>query len=470
MPDYIFMLQSRLSPDQWQTLNKVQNLAQTIPVNLYLVGGAVRDLLTGSPIRDLDFAVEGNALKLIRAFDEREFKQSSADESLRSAELLFTNGVTASVEMARSEIYSKPGEKPEVKPTPILEDLRRRDFSINAIGISLNPASRGLLLDPTNGLADIESRQMRVLHNYSFAHDPVRILRLVRFATRLNFRWEMRTESLFEMALRKKYYHLITPEAARREMTQLTAEDNPIPILKAWQSHGLLAVFQPRLQERGPDYDGLNKLQKYRQAAFVAGYRLDSFYLVLHYLLKRLKGRKQRSLLRNLGLKRPEADRALNLEYEARKVVKLLGRQRKPRLREIYDLLTPVPLELLIFILARFSQKKKVQAKVYNYLFKYRLLHQQLPVRELELLGVPRGPKFDEILERFFYARLEGKLRSRSEQIRFLKKLAGVRKPARKAVKKKPPPPNNTAPKAGPGVEKKWRQAGPQRYRGVAKQ
>ncbi len=448
MPDYIFMLQSRLSPEQWQILTQVQSVAQTIPVNLYLVGGAVRDLLTGSPIRDLDFAVEGNVVKFIRAFGEREIKQTSADESLGAVELLFTNGVTASVEMARSEVYSKPGAKPEVKAAPILDDLRRRDFSINAIGISLNPGSRGLLLDPTNGLADIENRQIRVLHNYSFVHDPTRILRLVRFATRLNFRLDPRTQALFELALQKKYYQLIAPATARREMTQLTAENNPITILKAWQSHGLLAVFQPRLQKRDPDYDGLSKLQKYRQAAFVAGYQLDSFYPVLHYLLKRLRGREQHSLLRNLGLKKSEADRALNLEYEASKVVKLLGRQRKLRPRQIYDLLTPIPLELLIFILAKFSQKKKIQAKVYNYLFKYRPLHRQLPVRELELLGVPRGPKFDEILEQFFYARLEGKLRSRAEQIRFLRKLVGVGKPPKKAAKKK------LLPKGSKGVGK----------------
>jgi len=436
MPDYIFMLQSRLSPEQWQVLNQVQSVAQTIPVNLYLVGGAVRDLLTGSPIRDLDFAVEGNVVKFMRALGERELRQSSIDESLCAAELLFTNGVTASVEMARSEIYSKPGAKPAVKAAPILDDLRRRDFSVNAIGISLNPGSRGLLLDPTNGLADIENRQIRVLHNYSFVHDPLRILRLVRFATRLNFRLEPRTQALFELALQKRYYQLVPPEAARREMTQLTAEDNPIPILKAWQSQGLLAVFQPRLQKRGPDYDGLSKLQKYRQAAFVAGYQLDSFYPVLHYLLRRLARRQQRSLLHNLELKKFEADRAVNLEYEAGKAVSLLGRQRKLRPRQIYDLLSPFPLELLVFILAKFSARKKIQVKVYNYLFKYRPLRRQLPVRELELLGVPRGPKFDGILEQFFYARLEGKLRSRAEQLRFLRKLVGVGKPAKKAAKR----------------------------------
>lgn len=448
MPDYIFMLQSRLAPEQWQLLNRLQDLAQAIPVNLYLVGGAVRDLMTGSPIRDLDFAVEGNTLKLVRALDEQEFRQFHWDETRRAAEIVFRNGIASSLEMARLEIYSEPATRPEVKPAPILEDLRRRDFSVNAIGISLNPGSRGLLLDPTNGLADIENRTLRVLHNYSFLHDPVRILRLVRFSTRLGFSVEARTRELFEIALEKNYAKLLSAPGAGREMVQLTREHNPLPILKAWQRYELLAVFHRRLQRRGPDYDGLAKLQKYRRAATEVGYVFDSFALVLYYVLKRLKGGEQRRLLRNIALDRAEAGRVLDLEWEARKVVKVLGRQRRAGPRQIYDLLSPVPLELLIFILAAFSQKRNIQAKVHNYLFRYRLLRRELPVRELELLGMPHGPKFDQILEQFFYARLEGKLRSRAEQVRFLKKASGLAKPEKKARGKKPKGKKSLAKKA----------------------
>lgn len=437
MPDYIFMLQSRLSSEQWKFLNRLQDLAQMIPVNLYLVGGAVRDLMTGSPIHDLDFVVEGNALRLIRSLGEDEFRYFYLDELRRAAEMVFQNGLASSIEMARGEIYPEPGGTPEVKAAPILEDLRRRDFSVNAIGISLNPGSRGLLLDPTNGLADLESRTLRVLHNYSFVHDPIRILRLVRLSTRLHLAVEPHTQKLFAMALEKRYAELVSPASAGREMVQLTREDNPIPILKVWQRYELLAVFHGRLQRRGPDYDGLAKLQKYRQAALSAGYVFDSFALVLHYLLRRLTGREGRGLLRNIGLAVTESAKVLGLEREVGKVVKLLRRQRRARPRKVYELLTPVPVELLVFVLAAFSKTKKIQAKVHNYLFRYRPLRQQLPVRELELLGVPQGPRFDQILEQFFYARLDGKLRSRPEQIRFLKKASGLAKVVKKATGKK---------------------------------
>lgn len=454
MPDYIFMLQSRLSPEQWQLLNRLQELAQAIPVNLYLVGGAVRDLMTGSPIRDLDFAVEGNPLKLVNALGEKAFRYFHWDEVRRGAEMVFPNGIASSIEMSRNEVYSEPGGTPEVKPAPILEDLRRRDFSINAIGISLNPGSRGLLLDPTNGLADLEARTLRVLSNYSFLHDPVRVLRLIRFSSRLGFRIEPHTQELFALALEKRYPELISPANTGREMMQLTREDNPVPIVKAWQRHELLTVFHARLQRRGPDYEGLAKLQRYRQAAAAMGYVLDAFDLVMYPVLKRLKGREQHSLLRNIGLQEAEKERVVGLEREGSKVVKLLTRRRQVKPRQVYDLLTPVPVELLVFTLAT-SRKKKIQAKVHNYLFRYRPLRQQLPVRELELLGMPRGPKFDQILERFFYARLEGKLRNRAEQIRFLRKVSGVAKPAKKAAKKKRAGAKKRASKKRPPMAKK---------------
>lgn len=445
MPDYIFMLESRLSPEQLRLLNWVQQEAQDIALNIYLVGGAVRDLMAGSPIRDLDFAVEGNPLRLARRFDGEGVRRRETNEPRRSVELVLTDGVSLSLEMARSEFYQQPGHPPEIKPAAILEDLQRRDFSANAMGISLTPGSRGLLLDPTNGLVDIENRELRVLHNYSFLHDPIRLLRLVRFATRLGFRPEARTKELFQMALKRGYQGYIQTASLGREVEQIAREENVVAVLKALAEHELLVVLHPLLQKRKPDYGGLAKLQKYSQHALEAGYRLDPFYVVLYYLLRRLKGGAQKRILRRLGLNKAQAKEALGLERRARQVVKLLGRERRAGPRQIYHLLSPIPVELLLFVLAEYSDKKKVQAKVYNYLFRYRPLHKKLPVRELQLMGVPPGPRFDQILEKFFEAQLDGKLRGRPQQLRFLRQLAGLpkaaRQPKRPKKRKEPPAP-----------------------------
>jgi tRNA nucleotidyltransferase/poly(A) polymerase len=463
MPDYIFMLESRLSAEQLQVLNQVQEDAQEAQLNLYLVGGAVRDLMTGSPIRDLDFVAEGNPLRLVRRFEKQGVLRLRVDREHRAADLLLANGVSFSLEAARAEFFREPGRPPETRPAPVFEDLRRRDFSINAMGISLTPGSRGLLLDPTNGLADVEHRQLRVLHNYSFVHDPLRMLRLLRFAARLNFKPEPRTDELFRSALERGHQRYLRPEALGREAFEIVREENAPAVLKALAEHGLLAVFHPLLQKRKPDYNGLAKLQRYRRQALDAGYRFDTFSAGLHYWLRRLPGRAQWRLLRNLGLKKQDMKAALGIEGEARRVVKPLSRSRQLGPRQVFALLAPVPRELLVFILAKFSDKQRIQAKVYNFLFKYLPMRQTLPVRELQLMGVPSGLKFDQILEKYFEAQLDGKLRSRPQQLRYLRQLAGLPKPKPepKAKKKEKKPEEAPALAAAPAPHAKGEKPHP---------
>ena len=136
MSDYLFLMESRLNPEQWQVVLRMQKAAAALGMNLYLVGGAIRDLICGFPIDDLDFVVEGNALKLVRGVTRQAVRVPWQSKALRAAELEFSSGVLASVCMARSETYAKTGSPPAIAPATIVADLKRRDFSINAIGVS----------------------------------------------------------------------------------------------------------------------------------------------------------------------------------------------------------------------------------------------------------------------------------------------------------------------------------------------
>src|SRR5215475_4323209 len=195
MSDYIYMLESHLSPDQNRLVEDVQAAAGAVGVNLFLTGGAMRDMIAGFRIRDLDFVVEGNALKVAKTLAEKHgAKILLTDDDRKYAEVVFANGVTAQVAMSRQEKYGRAGSKPAVSSATIQEDLRGRDFTCNAIALSLNRASRGLLLDPMNGLADIERRELRSVSTYGFYDDPSRLLRLVRLAVRMGFTVEERTQ------------------------------------------------------------------------------------------------------------------------------------------------------------------------------------------------------------------------------------------------------------------------------------
>src|SRR5260370_40051519 len=172
MADYIYTLETRLSPDQQKAVALVQDAAKAAEMNLYFTGGAIRDIITGFPIRDLDFTVQGNALKLRKDLERAGAVGGDADEEKRALLLTLPGGVRAEIAMARSERYDKPGKPPQLAPATIIEDLRRREFTVNATARSLDEGSRGLLMDPFNGVADIEAKVIRVLHNYAFLDDP----------------------------------------------------------------------------------------------------------------------------------------------------------------------------------------------------------------------------------------------------------------------------------------------------------
>src|SRR5580658_3877340 len=218
MADYMFMLESHLSADQNRVLEQVQAAADAVGVNLFLTGGAMRDMLGGFQIRDLDCSVEGNAVKLARTLEEAGAQTTAMDENRRSAELLFAGGVTAQVAMSRKERYAKSGAKPQVTPATIQEDLRGRDFTVNAMALSLNRASRGLLLDPTNGLADLGRREMRSTHPYIFYDAPGRLLRLTRLRVRLAFTVEERTRMQSGNARAAQVENLIPPRMLLDEL------------------------------------------------------------------------------------------------------------------------------------------------------------------------------------------------------------------------------------------------------------
>src|ERR1039458_1681642 len=229
MADYIYTMESRLSPDQMRTVNAVQALARAHGMNVYLTGGAIRDILTGFPIRDLDFTVQGNPLKLQHDIEKSGGIVDMTDQAMGAIHAIF-HGSQVEITMARAEVFDKPGRPPAVTPATINEDLRRRDFTFNAMALSLNDGSRGLLLDPFNGAADIEARLIRVLHSYSFLEDPSRLIRASRFATRFGWELEERTRARYDSAREGEYIQFLGSRAIGYEIEQIAHEENPIAV------------------------------------------------------------------------------------------------------------------------------------------------------------------------------------------------------------------------------------------------
>ncbi len=440
MPDYMFLLESRLSPEQRAAMMRVQELSAAMGFNVYLTGGTVRDLITGATLRDLDFTVEGNPSKIARELEKGGAKILDEDEKLRQIEILFAGDCEGSISAARDDHYVRPGTKPEIRWSTIMEDLRRRDFSLNAIAISLNPASRGLLLDPTNGLSDIERAEVRALTIHSFTNQPVRLLRALRFAARMGFKIESRTQEWFDLALERGLKEQITPEDAGAELRALAKEERPGIVLKAWEERDLLETVNPLLAKKHPDYDAINRLVKVRDDLMMAGLRPRLAIPMLVAILGRMKGRELGSVLSKAGFRPAEIAEVEGFEDKALTAQKELTGKKTASPIDAYRFLERMPAEQIAYLLAE-SNNSAALSKIRAYLNKWRpVRHTQTAVaNELEALGMPRGQKFDQIVEQMFAMQLTGRGKTPEEREKILRKLSGIKEQPKKKEKEKKP-------------------------------
>jgi len=411
MSDYMFMLESHLSADQNRVVSAVQSKASEAGVNLFLTGGAMRDMLGGFRVRDLDFVVEGNALKMAKAVAASAGASITAvDELRRSAELVFPGGVTAQIAMSRQERYGRPGSKPHVSPATIQEDLRGRDFTINAIALSLARASRGLLLDPANGLADLHSRELRTVHPYAFYDDPSRLLRFVRLRTRLGFQPEPRTRSQYESARLQNMERHIPARLLLEELRQIAGELSPADVVRALDEEKLLVLFCPSLEGAKLNLAGLAKLDKIRRLIPPGSeFRFDNFGPFLLVLTEKLTPREKQTLVANVGMSKADAERWQKLPLRARKLETVL---KSPGLRQpsqIYHAVSKAGGDEVLFLLYH-SDLKPVQDRLRNYLQKYLPAALEVSDAEVSAAGGPPGtPKFQKAKEDLISRRLNAR-------------------------------------------------------------
>jgi tRNA nucleotidyltransferase (CCA-adding enzyme) len=385
-------------------------------------------MLAGLRIRDLDFVVEGNALKVAKSIVERTGAHIvSADETRKSAELVFPTGVTAQVAMSRQEKYTRSGAKPQISQATIQEDLRGRDFTCNAIALSLNKASRGLLLDPMNGLADIERRELRAISTYGFYDDPSRLLRLIRFRARLEFTVEERTQMQVVNAREAEVEKLIPPRVLAEELKRISMEDNPSEILKTLEEAGLLALFSPALAGPKLNLPGIQRFEKNSKLLpDDAPTRAARFGPFLYALTEKLSAKEKQTLVKTLEMTKAELEPWQKIEARAKKLETALRAARVKKASHVYQIMTAAAPDEILFQLYH-SAFKPVQERMRNYYQKYLPLLQEITPEEWATIeGKPGTPKYNKARESFIAFRLDRKVK---------------KPPVPEAVPAPPPPP-----------------------------
>jgi tRNA nucleotidyltransferase (CCA-adding enzyme) len=436
MADYIYTMEIRLTPDQQRGVTLVQDIAREAGMNIYLTGGAVRDIISGFTIRDLDFTVQGNPLKLQKELERAGATISSADDDVKTLHLVLPGKVRAEISSARTERYDKVGKPPIIAPATLIEDLRRRDFTINAMALSLNPGSRGLLMDPFNGAADIEAKLIRVLHNYAFVEDPSRLIRATRFAARFHWPLEERTQTRYQSAKENNYIEYITDRAIGEEIQQIAYEDDPLHIVRTLEKEDWLKVLHPHWTTAKVDAVGLSQLLKMRQQMNELGYLPDPAPAVLYFLTARLAD-KDVADMRKAIPRKDLVEAWKDLEDNSKDLAKRLTGKEAATPSRTWKLLSEARPEMTLF-LAVTAKQQAVAQKIKNFFTKWRQVQQKIPLLEMtEMHITPQLPQYPKIAHDVFMLLLDGRLRSRTEIVKFLKPLAP------------PPPPPPPPPKRG---------------------
>ncbi len=415
MSDYMFMLESHLSADQYRVVGQMRQLAADAGINVFLTGGAMRDMLGGFPVRDLDFTIEGSAPKLAKVVEKKFGAVTvSTDELRKSVEMRFPGGVTAELGTAHTERFAKSGAKPQITAATIHDDLRCRDFTINAIALSLNKASLGLPIDPTNGIGDIERKEVRAIHNYSFYDDPARMLRLIRFKVRLGYALDERTRLQVENAREAEMLTRISTEALGAELRQIAAEPNIGDLMQALEQEKLIELYSPALAGPKLNLPGFAKLQKARQLMPLdAGFHVNSLPIFLHVLMEKLNAKERSDLIKTAGLTKGEVNGWQKLEGIAKKLEREWKSPKLQKASQLYQAVMKAPGEAVLFLLV-YSQQRIVQDRIRNFFQKYLPAAAEITDEVVSAsLGAggaaPGTPKFLKTKEQMILQRLDAR-------------------------------------------------------------
>jgi tRNA nucleotidyltransferase (CCA-adding enzyme) len=402
-----------LSKQIQELLSTIVKEANLSGKRLYLVGGIVRDLLLNHHNLDLDLVIEGDALSLAKQIASVTKADLLIHPHFGTAKLGYSD-FTLDIATARNETYPKPGVLPIVTPATLSIDLSRRDFSINAMAISLNCDDYGKLIDPYGGENDLDKHLIRILHPDSFRDDATRILRAFRYQQRLGFVFELQTKKLIQRDI--IMLATISSDRLRDELGLILKEEYPEKILKQLGKIGALKNINSSLSYGEETYEDFRIARSYNLTD-----QLYSLYLCL--LIYPLNTSEIEQFINRLNI-------PSKLAGTLKDTIKLKGELHllmDPYIRNsaIYYLLNQYDL-VAIQANAITSKLSAIHANIELFMNKLRHIKTNINGEELINLGIPAGPALGRILKAVHRARLDGEVNSRGEELQLVLSLKAL--------------------------------------------
>ncbi|MHB9024415.1 MAG: CBS domain-containing protein [Armatimonadota bacterium] len=403
-----------------EVLLRIAEVATEQNLTIFLVGGAVRDLLLGNENIDIDILVEGEGIPLAVEAGRLLSARVVTHPKFHTGSLQLTDGFTVDFATARTEFYQYPAALPTAEHSSVREDLYRRDFTINAMAMQLNGEEPGRLLDPFGGSRDLIEGTIRVLHNLSFVEDPTRILRAVRFETRFAFLMDERTEELARHAIEMEMLDRVSGQRIREELLQLFARPFPENGLRRLQALGVLSALEPAWTFSGPapEFGRLEDALAWAAGEpEVASHLIDAAHVRLLLSMTHLPLESACRLAERLHLRKKEAD----IACQAAGLPELLPALADARLSisTVNERLRRLSVTACILVLA-LSDHPLVWERVKEHLHIWRNLPPLLTGDDLHALGIPRGPRYTRLMQALRAAQLDGRITTVEEARAFV--------------------------------------------------
>lgn len=409
-------------------------LAGDMGYTAFAVGGFIRDLLLGVPNLDVDMVIEGNAIEYAKRLSRELCGVYVYHKRFGTATVFIPcpAGIPASkcaggnfridIAMTRTEIYERPAALPTVKFGPIENDLYRRDFTINAMAMRLYGRHFGELLDPFNGRSDLKAGVIRALHDLSFVDDPTRIFRAVRFEQRFDFRIEPHTENLIKKAVGLKMVDRTQKQRIREELIAILSEEKPLKAVRRLSELNELRFIDPDLKLKTSTVSLFKAADEalawYDNTHISKRHTLECWLIYLAALVDGLGLAKVKKICGDFVFKKADAAKLVSYKKNEKRILAILSKKEKLKPSQVHGYLEVFAYEVMMMFMAK-TRSQTARRRIMSHITKYAHVKLRLKGDDLKKAGIEPGPHFRELMRKTLHAKLDGRLRTKGDELGF---------------------------------------------------
>ncbi|MFA6078897.1 MAG: CCA tRNA nucleotidyltransferase [Candidatus Omnitrophota bacterium] len=409
-----------------ELIERISRLANRRGYRAFVVGGTVRDILLGRRGIDIDIVIEGNAIRVGRALAEAAGSSIKEHKRFGTCTVLMSDGLKIDLASARKEVYKMPAELPEVESSSLKNDLARRDFTINAMAISINSDDFGSLTDLFGGEQDLLHKRIKALHDKSFIDDPTRMIRAIRFEQRLGFTIDGHTEALIRDAVKDNMLEKVSAQRLREELILVLKEKEPLRMLKRMGELHELKFIHPVLKidkEKEELFSSIDRMCGWYDGLTFDKKPMERWIVYMIALMGSLRSKDFSAVCRRFAF--PRNVRLAIGEYKrhGRPAGAALALRADMMPSEIFKILMPLSNEVVLALLAG-AVSKRVVSRIKDFILKYSHVNLAITGADIKALGLKPGPKFKEMLDEVLYKKLDGLIAGKRGELKYVKEMS----------------------------------------------